>query len=115
MFFWIRETGPLGDRANGRELPRNLGNSHQGADDKSFDEVQKLARFVLPHFKDGGIQPVNHPTHSRKLFWNVGSPIEPIRQREQFTRFFKPYAAPGTRSKTPALPKVEAKAHVISL
>lgn len=72
--------------------------------------MQNLALLVLPDFKDDGIQPVTHPPDSQKLLRNLGSPI---RLREQLTRLFKPYAAPGIRSEAPALPKVEAKAHLI--
>jgi len=75
--------------------------------------MQNLAVFVIPDLKDDRIQSITHPPDCQKLFRNVGSPIKPIWPREQFTRFFKPYAAPGIRSEAPALSRVEAKAHPI--
>ena len=75
--------------------------------------MQNLALFVFPDFEDRRIQPVTYSADGRKLFRNVGSPIKPIGLAEQLPRFFKPYAAPGIGPQAPALPKIEAEAHMI--
>jgi hypothetical protein len=75
--------------------------------------VQNLAFFVFSDLIDDGIQPVAYPTDSQILLRNVASPIEPIRSGEQFPRLLEPNAAPGIRSETRALSKIEAKAHLI--
>jgi hypothetical protein len=75
--------------------------------------MQNLALFVFPDFKDDRIQPVTHLANGQKLLWNVGSPIEPIRLREQLPRLLEPYATPGIRPEAPALSRIEAKAHLI--
>jgi len=75
--------------------------------------MQNLALFVFPDFKDDRIQPVTHPADGQILLWNVGSPIEPIRPREQFPRLLETDAAPGIRSEASAFAWIEAKAHLI--
>src|ERR1017187_3360977 len=77
------------------------------------DEVQNLTHFVFPDFKDDRIQPVTHPTDCQKLLRNVGSPIEPIRPREQLPSLLEPNSTPGIRLEPPALSRIEAKAHLI--
>lgn len=75
--------------------------------------MQNLALLVFLEFKDDGIQPITHPANGQKLLWNVGSPIKPIRPGEQLPRFLETYGAPGIRPEAPALPRIEAKAHLI--
>jgi hypothetical protein len=63
--------------------------------------MQNLAFFVLPDFKNHRVQPVAHPADGQELLRNVGSLIEPIWPREQFTRLFKAYATPGILPEPP--------------
>jgi hypothetical protein len=75
--------------------------------------VQNFTFFVFPDFKDDGKEPFAHPSDGEKLFWNVGSPIKPVRPREQLPRFFKTNSASRIRSEAPAFPRIEAKTHLI--
>src|ERR1022692_2981016 len=77
------------------------------------DEVQNLALFVFPDFKDDRIQPVTHPAYGQKLLGDVGPPIKPIRLGKQLLRLLETYATLGICPEAPALSRIEAKAHLI--
>ena len=57
--------------------------------------------------------PVAYPADGDILLRNIGALIEPIGPEEQLLRLFEPYPAPLVRPETPALPRVEAKPHLI--
>jgi hypothetical protein len=75
--------------------------------------VAKFTLFVLPDFKNDGIQEVAHPTDGHVLLRNIRPLIEPIRSREQLLRLFETDAAPWIRSETLAFSRIEAKPHLI--
>ena len=75
--------------------------------------MQDIALLVAPDFKDDGIEPVTHPTDGQKLLRNVGSLIEPIRLGEQTPACPRILCRAWVRPETPALSRIEAKAHLI--
>jgi hypothetical protein len=56
---------------------------------------------------------IAHPANREKLLGNIGSPIEPIRPREQFASLLKTYASAGVLPQTFAFSLVEAKARLM--
>jgi hypothetical protein len=75
--------------------------------------MQDFAIFVLPDFKDDGIQPVTHPSNGQELFRNIRPLVELIRSRKQLPRLFEPYTSPWIRPEAIAFSSVEAKTHLI--
>src|ERR1035437_10140295 len=66
-------------------------------------EVQNLALFVLPDFKNDRIQPAPPPPDGQKLLGNAESRMEPIGLGEQLPRLLEPNATPGIRPEALAL------------
>ena len=75
--------------------------------------MQDFAIFVLPDFKDDGIQPVTHPPNGQELFRNIGPAIEPIRSGKQLPSLFEPYTSVWIRPEAVAFSSVKAKTHLI--
>jgi len=75
--------------------------------------VQNFALFVLPDFKDDGIQPPTYPTDGHILFRNVASLVQPIGLGKQLSHFLEPNAPLRIGSEALTLSRIEAKAHLI--